>query len=413
MKLVCLNTELQGREFHVEGDMFTIGRSPDCDVIMDQGSVSRMHAQVTLEGGRYVIRDLNSRNGIQVGGQRVQEGVVKPGDVVFIGDVEVQAVFDAPPLPQAMPKPPPTKVSDAPPPLPPAAPPEPALAPEPGPSAFQPPGLGAAPGAGAPPAPLPPDDQARSSALAFLWTLVSIVILALAGAYIFLPAQKGAKKIPVVDILMKRGEQRAQPLVARGMAYDPESVTLSEEGVVKVIDEIKDPKIIVLEAIDSGTVDVNVKRLNGSPMILRVIVRGSMPDLTEQFDRRLNNDQRLEIARENVLRANTLRKTELYRAIQFYKTALALMDPLPVKPPLYMETKLSLKRAERELQSKWVDLRFKFKQKLETNDAEAAAVHLREMQSLFPDERDWRRQVVDIYTQLIEQQLERQARIRK
>ena len=40
-----------------------IGRHPDCDIHIDDGSVSRHHAQVTYEGGQYYVQDLNSRNG--------------------------------------------------------------------------------------------------------------------------------------------------------------------------------------------------------------------------------------------------------------------------------------------------------------------------------------------------------------
>ena len=40
-----------------------LGRHPQCEVHIEDGSVSRRHAQVTFDGGHYFLSDLNSRNG--------------------------------------------------------------------------------------------------------------------------------------------------------------------------------------------------------------------------------------------------------------------------------------------------------------------------------------------------------------
>jgi type II secretory pathway predicted ATPase ExeA len=65
---------------------FVIGRTPDNDLAIDSKFVSRHHAQViTDREGQSVIEDLNSTNGIVVGGKRVRRHRLAAGDVVSIG----------------------------------------------------------------------------------------------------------------------------------------------------------------------------------------------------------------------------------------------------------------------------------------------------------------------------------------
>jgi serine phosphatase RsbU (regulator of sigma subunit)/pSer/pThr/pTyr-binding forkhead associated (FHA) protein len=48
-----------------------IGRHPDCDVQIDDASVSRHHARITLDGGHFYLQDLNSRNGTLLNGTAI------------------------------------------------------------------------------------------------------------------------------------------------------------------------------------------------------------------------------------------------------------------------------------------------------------------------------------------------------
>lgn len=64
----------------------TIGRRSDCDVILDDGTVSRRHAQIRWRFGRFVIYDLGSRAGTHVNEQPINEFVLRPGDVIQIND---------------------------------------------------------------------------------------------------------------------------------------------------------------------------------------------------------------------------------------------------------------------------------------------------------------------------------------
>lgn len=66
----------------------TIGRGPDLDVPVWDRSVSRRHAQVDWRDGAWVVRDMESTNGVRVGGDRLGTSEVRrlaPGDVIEIG----------------------------------------------------------------------------------------------------------------------------------------------------------------------------------------------------------------------------------------------------------------------------------------------------------------------------------------
>lgn len=64
---------------------YVIGRTPDNDLQVDSKFVSRHHAQVITTPEGSVIEDLNSTNGMFLGGKRVRRHKLQPGDVLTIG----------------------------------------------------------------------------------------------------------------------------------------------------------------------------------------------------------------------------------------------------------------------------------------------------------------------------------------
>jgi hypothetical protein len=71
------------------GDSFSIGRNRGCDLLLDDMTVSRVHAQLARTQGGWLLTDLGSTNGTRVNGWRVRGGMrVRPGDLVSFGDAE-------------------------------------------------------------------------------------------------------------------------------------------------------------------------------------------------------------------------------------------------------------------------------------------------------------------------------------
>jgi pSer/pThr/pTyr-binding forkhead associated (FHA) protein len=74
----------------------TVGRTARADFILDAALVSRLHCKLKVEkSNQLVVEDLDSTNGTQVNGIRVDRAVLKPGDVVTIGRVELRVEQDS------------------------------------------------------------------------------------------------------------------------------------------------------------------------------------------------------------------------------------------------------------------------------------------------------------------------------
>jgi len=80
---------IDGKRHLLAGERMTIGRSRECELMVDDPNVSRRHAEVrkTIEG--WMIADLGSTNGVKVNGRRVHEEVLRPGDKITLGLVEL------------------------------------------------------------------------------------------------------------------------------------------------------------------------------------------------------------------------------------------------------------------------------------------------------------------------------------
>jgi pSer/pThr/pTyr-binding forkhead associated (FHA) protein len=70
-----------GKPITLKRDVTLVGRKPGlCDLIVDRGSISKLHCLIVKTDGLLFIRDLGSTNGTKVNGQRVIRGALLPGD---------------------------------------------------------------------------------------------------------------------------------------------------------------------------------------------------------------------------------------------------------------------------------------------------------------------------------------------
>jgi pSer/pThr/pTyr-binding forkhead associated (FHA) protein len=70
-------------------DAVTIGRQASCDLWLPDPRVSREHCRIEPAGRKWVIRDLGSRNGTHVGGNRVDMAELVDGQNIVVGDVTI------------------------------------------------------------------------------------------------------------------------------------------------------------------------------------------------------------------------------------------------------------------------------------------------------------------------------------
>jgi pSer/pThr/pTyr-binding forkhead associated (FHA) protein len=127
-KLVILTQGMTGRAHELNVDRTTIGRVEDNTFQITDPSVSSHHCEVHLRGGEVLIRDLNSTNGTYINGAQITESVLKPGQTLRLGQIELklEAEGSAPAAAPAAPATPATRAAPAAPATP-AAPPRKAV----------------------------------------------------------------------------------------------------------------------------------------------------------------------------------------------------------------------------------------------------------------------------------------------
>src|SRR5690242_14897209 len=81
-----------GQPFRLKSGETFVGRQADCDVMLPLETVSRRHARIVEEGGRFYIEDLNSTNGVLVNDERI-EGRAPLEDQDLIGIDAVTLIF--------------------------------------------------------------------------------------------------------------------------------------------------------------------------------------------------------------------------------------------------------------------------------------------------------------------------------
>jgi len=81
-----------GAQFRITGATVRLGRSADSDIVITDSSASRNHAELSKANESFVIKDLNSSNGVFVNGKKIKEHYLVSGDVFSIGNHEYKYV---------------------------------------------------------------------------------------------------------------------------------------------------------------------------------------------------------------------------------------------------------------------------------------------------------------------------------
>ena len=74
-----------GETFHTDAARTSIGRSPDCEIFLDDVTVSRQHAFLVEKDGRFFIEDEGSLNGTFLNRRRIESAELEDGDELQIG----------------------------------------------------------------------------------------------------------------------------------------------------------------------------------------------------------------------------------------------------------------------------------------------------------------------------------------
>ena len=83
--LAAIAGPLRGQRIPITSSYFTIGRSADNELRVEGRLVSRQHALIVRQDGRYILYDRESTNGTWVDGRRIAQHVLQPGEQIQIG----------------------------------------------------------------------------------------------------------------------------------------------------------------------------------------------------------------------------------------------------------------------------------------------------------------------------------------
>lgn len=79
-----------GQRFVLDAEVVTVGRLPDCELLLVDSRVSRHHAEIRPHGDEFVLVDLGSTNGTRVNGVRVSQRVLRDGDELGFGSTRLR-----------------------------------------------------------------------------------------------------------------------------------------------------------------------------------------------------------------------------------------------------------------------------------------------------------------------------------
>ena len=81
--------DANGKQHTVDKMSTLIGRSKDCDLQVEDANVSRRHAELRREGSSWWLVDLDSTNGTELNGKRVQRMQLDDGDTITLGATDL------------------------------------------------------------------------------------------------------------------------------------------------------------------------------------------------------------------------------------------------------------------------------------------------------------------------------------
>ena len=90
-RLIVLNENAAGTVFPLYKEETIIGRLSSADLVVEDGSVSRIHAKVFAKDSKYYAEDLDSSSGTFVNNKKIKsKQVLEQGDEIVVGSVKLK-----------------------------------------------------------------------------------------------------------------------------------------------------------------------------------------------------------------------------------------------------------------------------------------------------------------------------------
>ena len=93
-KLVVNPGTSLAREFELKPGVYRVGRAAGNEIRVADASLSGSHAEILVQGGVIIVKDLGSTNGVFINGSPVKYGELRPGQSLRLGWVDMMLVRD-------------------------------------------------------------------------------------------------------------------------------------------------------------------------------------------------------------------------------------------------------------------------------------------------------------------------------
>ena len=91
--ILILNGPNKGEQFQINKEKYSIGKTQDNDLVLRDEFVSRHHGEIRFRNGEFFIRDLGSKNGIFIGGKRIQGATLTSNTRIDIGKRNIEFII--------------------------------------------------------------------------------------------------------------------------------------------------------------------------------------------------------------------------------------------------------------------------------------------------------------------------------
>ena len=380
-RVVVLNSPLIGQQYLLAGPVSVIGRSTDCQVQLDLVSISRRHASIEEQNGRFYVCDTGSRNGVKVADRKVMRTEVVDGDVITIGEVDLR--FE---MPEAVAPTPPASAraltgSDI--------------------MAVAQSGVGGAFAQGPDFAQAEQQQQAQQvmtkqremNTKLGIAVVLGLVVAAVVSYVVFFRDGGGTEEQTgaLQPALVMVGQQRIIPTHAKAGDFSRDAIEVLNSSIV---DAVKyDERQLLITGKSVGETDIILRTKTSKRLTMRILVRGRLPNpLEDLVYAKLSNEQRLDAARWFVERGQLIEAEKPYLALQEYEKALAVMEPVPGKGELYLKTERRRDTVKTLLDAHWDRLRGDIKVAAKNTELPRVEELVQEALTYFPDPNDPRNQ---------------------
>lgn len=93
--LIVIDGPHRGAEYPIRRERTVFGRSRKADLVFDEDTLSREHAAIRYESGRFVLEDLGSANGCRHNGRAAHNVDLHHGDTIQFGRIRMKFILEA------------------------------------------------------------------------------------------------------------------------------------------------------------------------------------------------------------------------------------------------------------------------------------------------------------------------------